>query len=479
MITLWLFVMPASAQTIRVGAKHFTEGYIISEIISQLLEHQGFMVERKYNLGGTLVCFEALRKGEIDIYPEYSGTIASEILKADKLTLAQLNERLGTTLKMSVSSSFGFSNSYGLVLSTSMAKEKNLQSISDLKNHPNLKLGLSYEFLKRQDGWDNLAQAYSLPQTPVGLEHGLAYQALLQKKIDVTDAYTTDGEIAKNNLLVLTDDQAFFPMYEATALYHQNLNPHVKQVIERLADSITEIEMQQMNAEALYHKKTFAEIASEFLSKRNFSKPIASSNSIISDLLLKTLTHLKLTFLALMLATLVAVPLGMWLASTTRLSKSIVYLVGLLQTIPSIAFLAIMIPFLGIGQVPAVIALFLYALLPILRNTITGLQSVDPLLKKVADGIGMSKSQKLKWVEIPLAMPTILAGIRTAAVINVGTATLAAFIGAGGLGEYIVTGLALNNTELILRGAIPAALLALGIEFLFELLERRFNPRHL
>lgn len=166
----------------------------------------------------------------------------------------------------------------------------------------------------------------------------------------------------------------------------------------------------------------------------------------------------------------------MWLHWRPKLSSAILYFSGLLQTIPSIALLAILIPVFGIGTLPAIIALFLYALLPILRNTLTGLQSVDPLLKTVADGIGMNRFQKLKLVEFPLAMPTVLAGIRTAAVINVSTATLAAFIGAGGLGEFIVTGLALNNTELILRGAIPAAALALLLEFGFLFLEKGWVP---
>jgi osmoprotectant transport system permease protein len=138
-----------------------------------------------------------------------------------------------------------------------------------------------------------------------------------------------------------------------------------------------------------------------------------------------------------------------------------------------------MIPLFGIGVVPAIIALFLYALLPILRNTVTALFSIDPLLKKVAMGIGLTRWQRLRLVELPLSTPTIFAGIKTAAVISIGTATLAAFIGAGGLGEFIVTGLALNNTGMILKGAIPAALLAILVEFIFEAAERLFVPMHL
>ena len=152
---------------------------------------------------------------------------------------------------------------------------------------------------------------------------------------------------------------------------------------------------------------------------------------------------------------------------------------GLLQTIPSIALLALMIPLAGVGQVPAIIALFLYSLLPIARNTITALITIDPLLRRVTQALGLSELEQLRHVYVPLALPHMLAGVRIAAVVSIGTATLAAFIGAGGLGEPIVTGLALNDTGLILQGAIPAALLALSAELMFEGLERWLVPRHL
>jgi osmoprotectant transport system permease protein len=181
----------------------------------------------------------------------------------------------------------------------------------------------------------------------------------------------------------------------------------------------------------------------------------------------------------LIIAIIIAVPIGVLIYFYSSISRPVLYFTGLLQTIPSIALLALMIPLFGIGIVPAIVALFLYALLPILRNTAIGLFSIDPLLKKVATGIGLTRWQRLRYVEIPLAMPTVFAGIKTAAVINIGTATLAAFIGAGGLGEFIVTGLALNNTELILKGAIPAAILAIIVEFVFELIEKFYIPKHL
>jgi osmoprotectant transport system permease protein len=187
----------------------------------------------------------------------------------------------------------------------------------------------------------------------------------------------------------------------------------------------------------------------------------------------------KLTLIALLAGIIFAVPLGILVYRAGPLGRPVIYAAGVLQTVPSIALLALMIPLFGIGAVPAIIALFLYALLPILRNTATALFSIDPILRKVAVGMGLTPGQRLRNVEIPLAAPTILAGVKTAAVINIGTATLAAFIGAGGLGEPIVTGLALNDTGLILEGAVPASILAILTELVFEGLERIIVPRHL
>lgn len=450
---------------VRVGAKHFTEGYILSEMISQILEARGYLVERKYNLGGTLVCFEALKNNEIDIYPEYTGTITREILRSDDLDGL---DKLG----LSVSAPYGFNNTYAIAI-----KRVGIGNISDLSNHPELKAGISYEFLKRQDGWEALAKTYGLPQQPVGLEHGLAYQALTEGKIDLTDCYSTDGEIAANDLIILKDDKAFFPKYEAVSLYRSDLDKEAIEALNKLTNTITEKDMSAMNASAIFDKKDFSVIANEFLRSNNLVTGQPETRN--AKLFEKVLQHLYLTFTALVIAILIAVPLGVWLYFRSQFSNTVLYIAGLLQTIPSIALLALMIPLLGIGALPAIVALFLYAILPILRNTVNGLRTVDPLLKEVAAGLGMSRVQSLRYVEWPLALPTILTGIRVAAVINVGTATLAAFIGAGGLGEYIVTGLALNNTGMILTGAIPAAILALVIELVFEAIERRTTPLHL
>jgi osmoprotectant transport system permease protein len=481
-ILIFLLIGNIFPQTIRVGAKHFNENYILGEIISEMLEDGGFKVERNFNLGGTLVCFDALRNHEIDIYPEYTGTLTEAILKLDsRITPEALDKRLKDEYGLEISKPYGFNNTYAFVVKKVTVQKYNLKTISDLRNHPDLKIALSYEFLKRKDGWGNLSAAYGLKNKAVGIEHGLAYQALDEGKIDLTDAYSTDGEIIKYDLVTLKDDKNFFPKYYAVSFYSANLDPKAIQIISRLDGKISEAQMQAMNSEVLYEKKSFAEVASEFLKKNNLleNKTEIKQTSSLEEILSKTLTHLKITFIALILAILISIPLGILIYIYSSASRPILYFTGLLQTIPSIALLALMIPLFGIGVVPAIVALFLYALLPILRNTAIGLFSIDPLLKKVATGIGLTRWQRLRYIEIPLAMPTIFAGIKTAAVINIGTATLAAFIGAGGLGEFIVTGLALNNTAMILKGAIPAALLAIVVEFLFELVEKFYIPKHL
>jgi len=480
MVFLLTFSQLSAQNLIRVGAKNFNEGYILGEMIALILEDGGFQVERKFNLGGTAVSFEALRTQNIDICAEYSGTISSEILKTPISSLDSLNEATKKRFQLEISKPYGFNNTYAIIVKADLAKKLSLKTLTDLAKHPELKARLSYEFLKRQDGWESLAKKYQLAQKTTGMEHGLSYQALLNNEIDFTDAYSTDGEMAKYGFVTLEDNLNFFPKYEAVSLYQMTLPPKAKELLQKMNTILTETEMQQLNALALFEKKSHQEIARNFLLKKKLiqNKTIVEQSDM-QNMLLHALEHLKLTLISLLAAMLFALPLGILLYRFQQLSKPILYFTGILQTVPSIALLALMIPFLGIGIIPAVFALFLYALLPILRNTVIGFLSVDPQLKKVATAIGLSETQKLRLVELPLAMPMILTGIRTAAVINVGTATLAAFIGAGGLGEFIVTGLALNDTKLILMGAVPSALLAIMIELCFEFLERMLISKHL
>jgi osmoprotectant transport system permease protein len=287
--------------------------------------------------------------------------------------------------------------------------------------------------------------------------------------------------VKKFDLVLLEDDRRYFPQYLAAPLVRGELDERIKRVLNELSGKISEAEMRELNARILLEGKSFAEVARSFLVEKRLLQGggTGGESGKWMTLLRRATTHIVLTLIALVAGMAIAIPFGVVVYWYRKLSRPITYLAGLLQTIPSIALLAFMIPFFGIGATPAIVALFLYALLPILRNTTTALQSIDPVLKKVSVGIGLTAWQRLRHIELPLAAPTILAGIKTAAVINIGTATLAAFIGAGGLGEPIVTGLALNNVALILEGAVPAAILAIITEFAFETLERLLIPKHL
>jgi len=191
-----------------------------------------------------------------------------------------------------------------------------------------------------------------------------------------------------------------------------------------------------------------------------------------NEILEQTLEHISLTVIALTISVLIGLPLGILLTRRKRLASPVLGVVGIIQTIPSVALLGFLLPLMGIGVVPAIVALFLYALLPIIRNTFTGIEEVDPSVKEAAQGMGMTNTQILGKIELPLAVPVIFAGIRTATVINVGIATLCALIASGGLGEFIFRGIALNNMNMILAGAIPAAVLALLLDSVLSILQK-------
>ncbi len=479
------FAAPAEAQNapVVVGSKQDNEGRLLAEIIAQLLEARGRTVTRKPALGSTLICLEALRTGEIDLYPEYSGTIEQEILKLPgRAGFDELQQRVRRDLQLELLPSFGFNNAYAIAVSRPVAKKHGLRAIGDLAKAPELRLAFSHEFLNRADGWPGLSRAYGLGHRPAGILHTLAYRAIHQGKFDATDAYTTDGELVRHDLVLLDDDRAFFPRYLAAPLVRPELEVKARSALAELTNSITDEQMRALNTEVLssaHRESAFAVVANRFLRNRGLIETTAAVAGRWADVPGQVATHLMLTGVSLLAAIAVAVPLGIAAYRMPRLARPIVYLTGVLQTIPSLALLAFMIPLLGIGVPPALAALFLYALLPILRNTTAALFAIDPVLKKVSVGMGLTVWQRLRHVELPLAMPNILAGVRTAAVINIGAATLAAFIGAGGLGDRIVTGLATTNYTLVLEGASLAALLAVLTELAFEGLERLLVPRHL
>lgn len=474
-----LVQLPVAAAQVTVGSKNFTEGYVLAEVMSQLLEARGVNVERRFGFGGTMICFQALINDEIQVYPEYTGTLREAVYQGVSADPAALRLRLAED-GLETLPSLGFNNSYAIAVSRELAQREGLRNIGDLAKLPALRIAVSHEFRERSDGWGGLKQRYGLPQDSAGIEHGLAYQALAEGKIDVTDAYTTDGDLVRYDLVVLEDNQDYFPAYLAVPLIRSDLPAAARTALQELAGALSDDAMRRLNARVLNDGLTIVAAADEFLQQRGLSEPSGrEQQGLLMSTLARTLQHLKLTGIALLGACIIGIGLALAVFRSRRGSQVVLYVAGLLQTIPSIALLALLIPLVGIGQVPAVIALFLYSLLPILRNTVTALTTIDPLLRHVAHALGLSAKQRLRKIYLPLAAPHILAGLRIAAVVSIGTATLAAFIGAGGLGEPIVTGLALNDTRLILEGAVPAAGLAVVTELLFEAAERWLIPAHL
>jgi osmoprotectant transport system permease protein len=460
------------AQSLTVGSKRFTESYILGEIVAQTARGT-----HKPGLGNTAILLEALKSGSIDVYPEYTGTIAREILKSEeRLDLAGLNKGLAA-LGLQASIPLGFSNSYALGMRRKDAEKLGIRKVSDLAKHPALRFGLSHEFLGRRDGWPGLQSAYGLPQKPRGLDHGIAYEALAAGEIDVMDLYTTDAKIERYAIVALDDDRRFFPPYDALLLYRVDAASKLAS-LKKLEGRIDAATMVRLNARAELDKVAFADVAREFLGAKVESRKGFWAAVFAPDFGRLLAEHLGLVFGSLALAALVGIPLGLLAAKYARLAQPVLAATGVLQTIPSLALLAFLIPITGtIGVWPALIALFLYALLPITRNTHAGMLQVPRGLVQAGTALGLSAGHILSKIELPLAAPVILAGVKTAAVISVGTATIAAFIGAGGFGERITQGLALNDHAVLLAGALPAALLALAVHALFELAERALSRR--
>jgi osmoprotectant transport system permease protein len=493
----WLLVMAVlcpcvMAQDVRVGSKAFNEGVILGEILAELARESGANVDHKSGMGGTGVLWAALLAGEIDAYVEYTGTLQQEIYSNEaSADIRELLRRDGLVFGPLV----GFNNTYAIGMDEARAAELGIVTISNLADHPGLKLGFSNEFTERADGWPGLRAAYGLPQTDVtGMEQSLAYTAMRTGRIDATDLYSTDAEIEQYGLRTLIDDRAFFPEYQAVIIYRADLDSRVIAAFERLEGRINEALMTSMNAAVKIDKRSESEVARRFVREtlpgleqggaaddarigaRSTSDRVRAS---LANLPRLTAQHLTLVGVSLLAGIAVALPLGVMAHRRRRLGHGILAVTGLLQTIPSIALLVLLIPLVGIGWWPAVIALFLYSLLPIVRNTHAGLSDIDARLIESADALGMTRQERLRLVEMPLAARPILAGIKTAAVINVGTATLGGFIGAGGYGEAIFAGIRRNDNIQIFEGAIPAALLALALHVLFELLERTAVPRGL
>jgi osmoprotectant transport system permease protein len=466
--------LPLTATTVHIGSKSFTESYVLAEIAVRAVENANHEAVHRPGMGGTIVLWQALRTGSIDAYPDYTGTISEQILDAgDQLTNAQMRTALAE-YGIGMTDSLGFDNTYAIVMRRSAAAALGITAISELAEHPGLEVGLTHEFLERRDGWRPLAALYQLDNLDVrGLEHALAYPALVRGELDVIDAYSTDAKLAELDLVALADDRHFFPHYEAVFLYRLALDPDALAALESLAGSLDEDRMIQLNAAA---ERTRDYAAAADLYYGHTTAHSAGPARIAQRIAAWTLRHLQLVGISLMMAIVIGVPLGIRAARADFLSEVILGTVSVIYTIPSLALMAILaaIPLLGISGRTAITALFLYSLLPIVRNTAIGLRSISPEIRESAAALGLEPRAQLRQVYLPLALPTVLAGIKTSAVINVATATLAALIGAGGLGEPILSGLNLNDPATILQGAVPAGILAVLVQYTFDRLERRW-----
>ena len=473
-----------------IGSKSFTESVILGEIVTASLRHAGMAPEHRAELGGSQILWKALLAGEIDVYPEYMGTLTQELLGGERLRSQDQIRKSLAKRGILMSGQLGFNNTYALGMPADQAAKLGLKTISDLARYPKLKelrFGLSDEFLERADGWPGLRTRYNLPDQKVrGLDHNLAYRAIQTKGVDITDVYTTDAEIRYYNLVALEDDRGYFPPYHGVLLYREDLVKRVPGAIPallRLEDRIPTAAMQELNARVKLDRVTETQAAVEFVRgslQLDVALPGDSQAEVwkkrIERLVNRTGEHLFLVFFSLALAIAVAIPLGVWAHCRPRIGHTLLAVAGVIQTIPSLAVLVFMIPLLGLGAWPAIAALFLYSLLPIIRGTYSGLQQIPSHLSEAALVLGLPPAARLRLIDLPLASPSILSGIKTAAVINVGTATIGALIGAGGYGQPILTGIRLDDIGLILQGAVPAALLAILVQSGFDQLERFVIP---
>lgn len=463
-----------------IGSKNFTENIILAEIATQLVRAIEIDVSHKSNLGGSRILWTALQTGEIAAYPEYTGTLNKEIFSDKKIeTFSQL-EKILEHLDVGITGKLGFNNTYVIGMLERVADSLEINKVSDLQRHADLKFAFSNEFMDRADGWAGLRAHYNLPQIDVrGLDHDLAYRGLDSRSIDAMDLYSTDAEIQYYKIRSLRDDKNYFPNYHAVYLYRLDQDLQFIQQLQRISGQIENEVMVAMNAAVKLEGKSEQAVAAAFISEKFAIETDISHITVFDRFLKNTLDHLTLVGISLFAAICLAIPLGIIASRRPVIGQVILGISGILQTIPSLALFVFMIPLLGIGGPPTIVALFIYSLLPIIRNTYSGLHDIPASLRESAQVIGLPAAASLKLVELPLATRSILAGIKTSSVINVGTATLGAFIGAGGYGQPILAGIRLDDIGLILEGAIPAAVLALLVQAMFELFERVLLPEPL
>ncbi len=472
-------------ETLKIGSKSFTESVLLGELLAEKARREGLTVEHKDSLRGTRLVFEAVKSGAIDVYPEYTGTLIGELFAdRDVATDAELRQALAD-VGLAMSDPIGFNNTYAIGVLPETAERFGLAAIADLRKAPNLRMGFTNEFIERDDGWRPLKEAYDLPQTDIrGIDHDLGYQALGSGAIDAKELYTTDAKIQSMGLTVLRDTIDHFPRYDAVWIYRADLperSPAAMRAIEALTNVLDEAAMSALNARVDIDGRTEAEVARAYFDNAKTPDGALTTGDRLrraaADIPRTTAEHAVLVGASMMLAITIAVPLGVLAAHSRRFEQVVLNVSGILQTIPSLALLALLVSLLAItGQIPTIIALFVYSLLPIVRTTHAGLTQIPQSVRDSARSLGLPRGSMLLFVELPLALPSIFAGIKTAVVINVGTATLGGFIAAGGYGDPILAGIRRVDTVLILAGLIPAALMAIVLTLLLDGVERMLSP---
>lgn len=466
---------------VRVGSLRDVEGNVLGELFAQAIEAAGEVrVERRLGLGGTGVVLAALAAREIDLLPQYSGVLADLILGQPALTNFDSIRVLARSKGYDVSGPLGFNNTYGIGFRRSVAEAAGLRRISELRGRP-WRGAVTPEFEQSANGLTSMTKGYGLVLGPVrSMEHALSYVALARGEVDFVDVYTTDATIRQQDLVVLEDDRGVFVRYDGLVLARSGLAnefPRSWAALAALEGRLTDSTMTRLNRAFEIDRRPVADIAAEFLAgqaPRSGGPLIVPRGPAPAGRWWQlTIEHLLLVGLSLGIALVVGLPLGVAVSHRPQVAKGVLSVVGVIQTVPGIALLCFFIPIFGIGWQPAVYALALYALLPIVQGVITGLQQIDGGLREVASVLGMTPWERRRRVELPLAAPAVLAGIRVAAVINVGTAALAALIGAGGFGTLIVTGLALNDWRVVMQGALPSAGLAVLLHLSFSAVEAR------
>lgn len=490
---------------IRIGSRDFPESVLVAEILSTSIEKfTDYKVDRKFHLGGVKVCLAAMQSNNLDIYPDYTGSLIHNVLgehDRNQYLVNYIKMALNEKYDFSITESLGFENSFVLAVRKSFAKKYNLETLSDLASllssnkelAQNIRVAFKHSFLKRPDGYKMLQDIYAFDfQKLMALEYNIAYQNLKENRIDVIDAFSTDSRLKDPELTALKDDRNALIPYSSVYVYRNKLKqnfPEIMKIQKLLDESLTNEKMLELNSR-IEAGEPYKQVAESFIAELEHEPGFLdlSDDASLSfwqkrlkqdlPLLAKAfLQHLRLAAVASLLASFIGIFIGIFISYRKKLAKLVLGFISVTQTIPSLALLALLIPFVGLGFYPAVIALFIYALLPVIQNTYTGITTIPYKYIELANAIALKESQILFRVKLPMALSFILAGVRTSIVICIGTATLATFVGAGGLGDLIKAGIDLNSNYMIALGAVPAALLALSVSITLTKFERRFYSR--